>query len=357
MDVALLDQVVLTIAFRYSIGLIEAMRAWEALADSGFGRVEDESDMLCMSAALIAVRTSASLSEEMRIAGERQLWNAILKNIDPKQRDEVARVLGERVAMYRHALEWPEEKRFRRVGNAYVEVCDIFNSSAGQDGAKTFMSVTEMVERSLARQQPVEHSASTKSAPSVPGTDGERAQRAPRPPKSAPGASSAADGAHRAGDDAAMRRVNRLGQLNSQLLGLRNEFGPLYEYYFPARWSAMLSGWLRRREPNYGAHVAILTNQKERAWKMNVEAKGVWEEIAGSALPGPQKGIAEALYHQIYYDTVTIMVFAVYVTAMRDGDSSASEKSFGAVREASAAAQRNLKKLAKRQALLARSGR
>jgi len=196
----------------------------------------------------------------------------------------------------------------------------LFMSSAGKHGAVAFSAVKDEARGAIDAWAKEQHHPESDD-PTGPGD---------------------ATGPHAAGT-----LIRRMGAHSDAVRGLRDEFEPIYCYYFPRTWTVLLRRWLSRHEPRYALHLQSLADLKARAWHANEESTKTWQAIAVAPLDAPLKAACHRQYELVYYDTVAMITFADFIGAMHRGAADDAARMHGAFREAAAEAQIRLRALAR----------
>ena len=311
----------LELAFRHADMLEHQMSGYAGLADSGWERVANESGMLCIAAAVSAVRDSKSLDASLATRLESELLETFVGGIEAPFREEVRSALLERADAFSAIMsDWPAERWTEQIGNQFALDCGIFNSSAGKHGAVAFSAVKDEARGAIDAWAKEQHHPES-DHPTGPGD---------------------ATGPHAAGT-----LIRRMGAHSDAVRGLRDEFEPIYCYYFPRTWTVLLRRWLSRHEPRYALHLQSLADLKARAWHANEESTKTWQAIAVAPLDAPLKAACHLQYELVYYDTVAMITFADFIGAMHRGAADDAARMHGAFREAAAEAQIRLRALAR----------
>jgi hypothetical protein len=120
---------------------------------------------------------------------------------------------------------------------------------------------------------------------------------------------------------AAIRTISIEAKL---MQGVRNDFEPIYEYYFPAGWGAVLKRALRLSpQPDFRRYDAELTSVKESAWDIIARTKVAYETVQHSQADDDLKQWAELAHRQIYLDGSSMMIFREFCARIASQDSDA----------------------------------
>jgi hypothetical protein len=115
----------------------------------------------------------------------------------------------------------------------------------------------------------------------------------------------------------AQPHMQALDRATKELLVLRNAFMPLYTYYFPQSWFAVIARTLHLRpQPDFSRHRGQLQRLRDDAWRIVEEARVAFEAIAQTAIDLPLKNMAEFGYRQAYYDGNVIILMNEFVKGM-----------------------------------------
>lgn len=111
--------------------------------------------------------------------------------------------------------------------------------------------------------------------------------------------------------------MNALDRATKKLLVLRNDFMPVYTYYFPQSWFAVIARTLHLRpQPDFSRPRSKLQRLRDEAWRVVEEARVASEAIAQAQIDLPLKKMAEFGYRQVYFDGNVIILMNEFVKGM-----------------------------------------
>ncbi len=135
-------------------------------------------------------------------------------------------------------------------------------------------------------------------------------------------------------------RILQLG--TDRLRELRDQFAPIYAYYFPQRWVAVLSRVLRLSpQSDFSRYRPQLQNLRDSAWRIVDDARAAFEAVAELQIDSKLKYWAQLAYKQIYYDGTVIILMNEWTNGMEARDPECA-KYFAAMKELSRSAHENL---------------
>jgi hypothetical protein len=130
---------------------------------------------------------------------------------------------------------------------------------------------------------------------------------------------------------------------------VRNQFQPLYKYYFPEKTSAVTKRTFGlEAQPDFSKHRTELKRLRDEAWQLIETAKTSFERVGQSEAPLLLKKWAESAYRQVYFDGTVVILFEAYVRGMDERNPECA-KYLSAMRDVGRESEQNLQQLRIRQ--------
>jgi hypothetical protein len=115
----------------------------------------------------------------------------------------------------------------------------------------------------------------------------------------------------------AQSHMHALERATKELLVIRNDFKPVYTYYFPQNWLSVIARTLHLRpQPDFSRYRAELRNLRDKAWRIVEDARVAFEAIAQTEIEVSLKKMAEFSYRQVYFDGNVIILMNEFVKGM-----------------------------------------
>ena len=136
--------------------------------------------------------------------------------------------------------------------------------------------------------------------------------------------------------------IEQLRQTTDELRHVRDQFGPIYVYYFPQgwlKWLVFMLGLTGKRD--FARHLSELQDLRSEAWRLVERARALFEELATCDIEQQMKIVFRLNYEQTYYDGNVIILMHNYVKSMHERNADDSMRSMRMMREFGAKSRAN----------------